>query len=323
MFHTLVRRLLASALLIVGLLTLVFFVVRLAPGDPFSDLVSPDIDPGLIARMHERFGLAEPLHVQYVRWVRAFLIDFDFGLSFSRQVPVADLLAVAIPNTLRLMSLALVLRMALGVALGVMAAARRGGWVDRGITFVALTLYSMPAFWLGLMLLLVFAFQLGWLPAGQMASIDHAALPLEARFGDTLRHLLLPVLVLSVGGVAATARYMRAALLEVLSQDYVRTARAKGLAESRVVWVHALRNALLPAATLLGLSFPSLIGGALVVEYVFAWPGMGRLTVDALYARDYPIIMATTFLSAVMVVTGNLVADLLYAALDPRIRLSA
>jgi peptide/nickel transport system permease protein len=205
----------------------------------------------------------------------------------------------------------------------VRAAARRGGWVDRGITFVALTLYSMPAFWLGLMLLLVFAFRLGWLPAGQMGSIDHAALPLGARFWDTLRHLLLPVLVLSLGGVAATARYMRAALLEVLSQDYVRTARAKGLAESRVVWVHALRNALLPAATLLGLSFPALIGGALVVEYVFAWPGMGRLTVDALFARDYPIIMATTFLSAVMVVTGNLVADLLYAGLDPRIRLSA
>jgi peptide/nickel transport system permease protein len=315
-----IRRLLGAVLLLFGLVTLVFFIVRLAPGDPMLRYVSPEVDPQSIELMRQRFGLDQPLPMQYVSWLRATLVDFDFGLSITRQRPVTELLAQAIPNTLRLTGLALLVRLLGGCLLGIIAATRRGGW-DRGITLVTLFVYSMPTFWLSLMLLLVFAFQLRWLPAGQMAMLDHQQLPFLQALWDALRHLVLPVFVLGVGGMASTARYMRASMLDVLSLDFVRTARAKGLSERTVVWKHALRNALLPVATLFGLSIPALVGGAVVVEYIFSWPGMGQLTLQAIFARDYPVIMATTVLSGALVILGNLVSDLLYTWLDPRIQL--
>ena len=316
-----VRRLIGAAFLILGLVTLVFFVVRLAPGDPLLRYVSPEVDPQSIEIMRQKFGLDLPIHQQYVRWLRATLFEFDFGLSITRQRPVVELLAQAIPNTLRLASLALLIRIIGGCALGIFSAVRRGGWWDRAITISSLFVYSMPTFWLSLMLLLVFAFHLHWLPAGQMHDLDHEQLSWLQGAGDSLRHLILPVFVLGVGGMASTARYMRASMIEVLGLDFVRTARAKGLAESRVVLKHALRNALLPVATLIGLSIPSLVGGAVIVEYIFSWPGMGQLTLQALFTRDYPVIMATTVLSGTLVVIGNLISDVLYSWLDPRIQL--
>lgn len=315
------RRLIGAAFLILGLVSLVFFVVHLAPGDPLLRYVSPEVDPRSIEIMRQKFGLDLPVYQQYVRWLRLTLLEFDFGLSITRQRPVAELLVQAIPNTLCLASLAMLVRLIGGCALGIFSAVRRGGWWDRGITLGALLVYSMPTFWLSLMLLLLFAFHLRWLPAGQMHDLDHQQLSLLQGAGDSLRHLILPVFVLGIGGVASTARYMRASLLEVLELDYVRTARAKGLPESQVVLKHALRNALLPVATLVGLSIPSLVGGAVIVEYIFSWPGMGQLTLQALFARDYPVIMATTMLSGVVVVLGNLISDVLYTWLDPRIQL--
>jgi len=320
MLVTVSRRLLGAVFLLFGLVTVVFFVVRLAPGDPMLRYVSPEVDPQSIELMRQRFGLDQPLPTQYVAWLRSTLIDFDFGLSITRQRPVVELLQQAIPNTLRLTLLALVVRLVGGCLLGILAATRPGRW-DRVITLLSLFVYSMPTFWLSLMLLLVFAFHLQWFPAGQMVGLDHSRMSFFESMADTLRHLALPVFVLGIGGMASTARYMRASMLEVLSLDFVRTARAKGLAERAVIWKHAARNALLPVATLLGLSIPSLVGGAVIVEYIFSWPGMGQLTLQAIFARDYPVIMATTVLSGTLVVLGNLVSDLLYTWLDPRIQL--
>ncbi|MFQ5599543.1 MAG: ABC transporter permease [Candidatus Krumholzibacteriia bacterium] len=317
------RRLVVSVLLILALLTLVFFIMHLAPGDPLAIYQDPDIDPRMIEQLRHQFGLDQPLLVQYFKWMRAFLLDFDFGISVAKHRPVAQLLADAIPNTLRLASWALVVRLLVGVALGIVSAVRRGGKADVGLTVGALVVYSMPTFWLGLMMILVFGFQLRWLPAGQMESLDHASLAWAARLWDSTRHLILPVFVLGIGGVASTVRFMRASLLEVLSQDYVRAARAKGLEERSVILKHALRNALLPIVTLVGLSVPSLVGGSVIIEHVFSWPGMGRLTIEAISQRDYWVIMATTFLSGVMVVLGNFLADVTYSLLDPRIRLES
>lgn len=323
MLAFLIRRLLASALLVVALLTLVFFVIRVAPGDPLDSYVQPDVDPRTIEMLRSRFGLDEPMPVQYVRWMRNVLVDFDFGISIAAQRPVRELVAQALPNTLKLGFWALCVRFLLGVGLGTWAAVRRGHLSDTGLRISALFAYSVPGFWFGIMLILVFAWNLRWFPPGQMHSLDHASLPWSAQLLDAARHLVLPIVVLGVGGAASTLRYMRAGLLEVLSQDYVRAARAKGLCERTVVMKHAMRNALLPVVTQLGLSLPGLVGGTIVIEHVFSWPGMGTLTLDAIAQRDYPVIMATTFLSGVVVVLGNLLSDLTYAVLDPRIRLES
>lgn len=323
MLAFLLRRILTSVLLVLALLTLVFFVIRIAPGDPLETYLEPDVDPRLIETLRARFALDQPLHVQYVRWLRAVLLDFDFGISVSSQRPVSEMVLRTLPNTLRLGFWALAVRFALGVGLGAWAAVRRGRAIDHALRLGALVVYSLPAFWLGVMLILAFAWNLRWFPAGQMQSLDHASLGWFAALWDDARHLCLPVVVLGVGGAASTLRFMRAGLLDVLSQDYVRVARAKGLRERTVVLKHAMRNALLPVVTLLGLSLPGLVGGTIVIEHVFSWPGMGSLTLDAIAQRDYPVIMATTFLSGVVVVFGNLLADLTYAALDPRIRLEA
>ena len=321
MLAFLMRRILASALLVFALLTLVFFVIHLAPGDPLERFLEPDVDPQMLESLRERFGFDAPLPVQYVRWLRAVLIDFDFGISVAAQRPVRDLVEQALPNTLRLGFWALCVRFALGIVLGTWAAVRRGRWTDSALRVGALLVYSLPGFWLGIMLLLVFAWNLHWFPPGQMHSLDHASLGFSARRFDEARHLFLPLVVLGLGGAASTLRFMRAGLLEVLSQDYVRAARAKGLRERTVVLKHAMRNALLPVVTQLGLSLPGLVGGTIVIEHVFSWPGMGTLTLDAIAQRDYPVILATTFLSGVVVVVGNLISDVTYATLDPRIRL--
>jgi peptide/nickel transport system permease protein len=233
---------------------------------------------------------------------------------------VAAILGEAIPNTLRLTIAAYLLYLGLAVLAGVFMAKHRGHPIERTGTLLGLTFYSLPSFWFGLMLILVFSRTLGWLPTGGMESPDAAFIPWYARWLDQLRHLVLPVLVLGLGSAMAAARYLSNSLVEVLHQDYILAARAKGLPERIILWKHALRNGLLPLITLMGLSLPFLLSGAVVTEVVFAWPGMGRVAVDAIWARDYPVIMATTALSAVMVVLGNLLADLLYGWADPRVR---
>jgi peptide/nickel transport system permease protein len=314
-----IRRILVSIPLIWALATLTFFIVRAAPGDPMAMYYNPEIDPSVMETVRARLGLDQPIHVQYVKWLAA-LARGELGVSFAHHRPVAEILLETIPNTLILTVWALLLDLGLGVVIGVVSAVRQNSWVDHLITVGALFIYSMPGFWLGLMLIIVFSLKLGWLPASQMESVDADYMPWLAKTVDRAKHLVLPVFVLGIASAASVARYMRGSLLEVIRQDFIRTARAKGLPEHAVIFKHALLNALIPIITLLGLYLPFLMSGAVVTETIFAWPGMGRLTVGAIFARDYPIVMAANLIAGIMVVAGNLLADVLYAVVDPRIR---
>ena len=314
----LVRRLVASIAIVFAVVTITFFVVHLAQGTPCGG--ERPLPPDVCERERRVFGYDKPLAVQYVKYLAA-LADGKMGYSFGLHRPVADALADAIPNTFILALAALLIDFALGLALGIYQAVQAGRFGDVAVGNVALLVNSMPVFWLGLVLLLVFAQWLRWFPAGGIhdpilcPQVDSPYCGL-----DFLWHLTLPALTLGLVGAAATARYQRAAMLDVISQDYVRTARAKGLRERRVLLVHALRNALLPIITLFGLAFPFLFTGAVLIETVFAWPGMGRLAVNAIFQRDYPVVTGAALLTSTMVVLGNLIADALYAVADPRIR---
>ncbi|MGQ0723060.1 MAG: ABC transporter permease [Candidatus Eiseniibacteriota bacterium] len=319
MIRYVIRRILVSIPLIWALATLTFFIVRAAPGDPMAMYFSPEIDPSVMETVRARLGLDQPIHVQYVKWLAA-LARGELGVSFAHHRPVAEILLETIPNTLILTVWALLLDLALGVVIGVISAVRQNTWIDHGITVGALFIYSMPGFWLGLMLIILFSLKLGWLPASQMESVDAEYMPWLERTIDRAKHLILPVFVLGIASAASVARYMRGSLLEVIRQDFIRTARAKGLPEGAVIFKHAHLNALIPIITLLGHYLPFLMSGAVVTETIFAWPGMGRLTVGAIFARDYPIVMAANLIAGVMVVAGNLLADILYAVVDPRIR---
>ena len=318
MVRFVLRRLAIAAVLLVGLLTLVFGVLHALPGDPADRFLDPDADPEAVLHARRALGLDAPLPVQYARWLQAFFLQHDLGQSFATHRPVAAMLREAVPNTILLAGTALAVRLLLGIALGTWAAVRRGRAPDRAVLLTALVLHSIPAFWLGAMAMLLFVFGLGWFPPSGMQSLDHEHLSAGARVTDTLHHLVLPVLVLAAGGIASTARYVRASVITAMAHESVRTARARGLPERRIVLHHALRNALVPVVNLIGLSLPALVGGALVVETLFAWPGMGRLAFLAVATRDYPVLLATTWLSAVLVVMGSLLADVAGAMLDPR-----
>ena len=319
----LVRRLAASIAIVWAVVTLTFIIVHLAHGSPCGQPDGLPVSPAICADLTRRFGLDKPISTQYYKYLGA-LLHGDLGWSIALQRPVAAALAEALPNTFALALTALILDFALGVALGVYQAARERRFGDIALGNVALFVNSMPTFWLGLVLLLVFGQRLGWFPVGGLRDLVLCprvnSLPCVADFAW---HLTLPALTLGLVGAAATARYQRAAMLEVVRQEFVRTARAKGLRERRVLLRHALRNALLPLITLFGLTFPFLLTGAVLVETVFAWPGMGRLAVTAILQRDYPIVTAAALVASVMVVLGNLLADALYGVADPRIRVRA
>ncbi|NJD10274.1 MAG: ABC transporter permease, partial [Gemmatimonadetes bacterium] len=286
---------------------------------------NPNMPAEAREQLRRNLGLDQPLHVQYLKWLAAFLHG-DFGYSFAQSRPVSAILLEALPNTLILTGSALFLVFLIGVLLGVLQAVRQHSWFDRVSSVGALFFYSMPSFWLALMLMLLFslkAHQWGWpvaFPPSGMTSVDYEFLGTGGRIADRLLHLALPVATLTLALAAGVARYTRAQMLEVIRQDYIRTARAKGLPERTVILRHALRNSLIPVITLLGLYLPLLFSGAVFVEMIFAWPGMGRVIVDAIFQRDYPLVMATSFCFAVLTVLGNLLADVLYALADPRIR---
>ncbi len=322
----LLRRLLGAIPLVLGIATIVFFVLNLAPGDPASIYAAPTVSAETLEQMRRNMGLDRPVHERYLRWVGS-MVQGDFGTSFSRNQPVRDVVAQLLPNTLILSGTALALAFMMGILVGVLQAVRQNSWVDRGLSVATLFFYSMPSFWLAIMLILVFSLYAGavwnWplsFPASGMISVDHAFMGPWERFLDRIRHLVLPAASLALVLAAGIARYMRGSLLEVIRQDYIRTARAKGLPEWKVVVKHGMRNAILPIITLLGLYLPLLFSGTVVVETVFGWPGMGKLMVDSIFQRDYPVVLAGAFLFAVMVVLGNLLADLLYSLADPRIR---
>ena len=317
------KRLLQAIPLLVGIATITFFIVHLAPGDPMDLYVERlqerrDVDPHIIELARQRYGLDQPLPMQYVKWL-GNLARGDLGESFRYHRPVASLLAERIPYTLQLTVLALLFDALIGITLGIFSAVKQYSAWDKVVTVGSLVFYSIPGFWLAVMLVLVFAVNLGWLPTSQTRSLDYEALSTSGRILDRLWHLVLPVFVLGVASAAGTARYMRNRLLEVLSEEYVNAARARGLSERRVILKHALRNALIPIVTLYGLALPFLLGGAVLIERIFAWPGMGLLVVEAIGARDYPIILATSMMAAVLVVLGNLLADIMYALVDPRV----
>jgi peptide/nickel transport system permease protein len=322
----LARRLAWAAPLLLGVATGVFFLLHLAPGDAVSYYTGPGVSAQAQEQVRQNLGLDAPIPVRYVRWVGS-MARGDFGMSLARNQPVRELVLQALPNTLILTGIALSLAFLVGVGVGVVQAVRHNTMTDRGLSLGALFFYSMPSFWLALMLILVFSLHARvtwgwpiWFPASGMISVDHAALsPLE-QLGDRIRHLVLPSLSLALVQAAGVARYTRASMLEVIRQDFVRTARSRGLPTRTVILRHALRNALLPVITLLGLYLPFLFSGAVVIETVFAWPGMGKLMVDAIFQRDYPVVLAGSLLFTLAVVVGNLLADLLYAVADPRIR---
>jgi peptide/nickel transport system permease protein len=325
MISYLVRRLLGSIPLLLGILTIIFFVVNLAPGDPTARFFNPNVSPEVIEQMRRNLGLDQPLHIQYGRWLWSFARG-DFGYSFGQMRPIGDILPETLWNTLQLSIVSLVVIFVVGMLLGIIQAVRQYSVTDNVLTFVALFFYSMPSFWFALMLILIlslWANQLGWpiqFPASGMTSVGYEFMTTPEKIQDRVMHMILPATALGIGAAAGVARYMRGSMLEVIHQDFIRTARAKGLSERVVIFKHALRNALIPIVTLLGLYLPFLFSGAVLVEVIFAWPGMGRAIVDAIFQRDYPMVMATSFVISAVVVLGNLVADVLYAVVDPRIR---
>jgi peptide/nickel transport system permease protein len=312
--------------IVLGIATLVFFVSDLAPGDPATVMIRPGMSEQVVRQIRTNFGLDQPVGARYVKWMGS-LLHGDMGQSFTHGRPVRDVLMSAVPATLLLSGTALLLSFLLGIAAGVLQAMRQNGPVDSGLNVTLLFFYSMPSFWLALMLILVFSYAASnlwhwpfWFPASGMQSADYDLLSLGGRIQDRAVHLVLPVLSLTLVLTAGVARFVRSSMLEVVRQDYVRTARAKGLSERAVMLRHALRNALLPVVTLLGLHLPILFSGTVFIEEVFAWPGMGRLMVGAIHAQDYPLVMGGSILFALIVVAGNLVADILYAVVDPRVR---
>jgi peptide/nickel transport system permease protein len=316
------HRLLAGLGVVLGVVILTFFLLHLAPGDPVDLLLGPTATPEQLAAQRQALGLDRPLPAQFATWVGRFARG-DWGTSIAKGRPVRAVLGDAWPATVRLVALSLLLSYLIGVAVGAVQAARSGSRTDTLLSITSVTLFAVPGYWLGLMLVLVFTYWARMLPAFGAAGLDSDYLSGGGWVIDRLRHLALPLATLTLIGVGGAARFVRGAMLETLSQPFITTARAKGLTPRQVIGRHALRNALTPVVTLLGLSLPALFSGAVFVEAVFAWPGVGRVLVEAVQARDYPIVMAATAVSAVLVVAGNILADVLAAWLDPRVRSSA
>ncbi len=305
---------------LLGISFLTFLVMQLAPGDFLSLMeLNPQVSQETIASMRARFGLDQPWTVQYLLWIKNIFLHLDFGESFSRHQPVFTVLGTALFNTFLLAACAAVLTWALAIPLGILAAVRQGTWVDRLSGAVAFVGISVPEVFLALLLLLLAA-ETGWFPTGGMRSLNYEELSAGRKALDLLHHLFLPSLVLATVPLAGRMRQMRASLLDVLRADYVTTARAKGLPERTVILKHAVRNAINPLITLFGYTLGTLLSGAFLVEVVMSWPGLGRITIDALVTRDLYLIMGSVMMASTLLILGNLVADILLAVTDPRIR---
>jgi ABC-type dipeptide/oligopeptide/nickel transport system permease component len=311
---------LAQLLPIVVIIIVVnFFLIRLAPGDPIAYIIgdAPVPEPQ-IAELRQKLGLDQPLLQQLLIYL-ANVARGDFGYSFISHAPVTEVILQRLPATLLLMITQYLLAIGAGIMLGVISATRQRSAIDVGVTLLSVIGYAVPVFWLGQMLMLVFATKLGWFPAQGMYSLRYDLGPVEKAI-DIAHHLVLPAITLAVFNLALIARLTRSNMLQVLRLEYVTYARSKGLSERTVIYKHALRNALLPVVTIIGINIKTLITGAVLTETVFAWPGLGRLTFDAVYTRDYPVLMAMFVFVGVLVVMANLITDIVYAYLDPRIR---
>jgi len=321
MVNYILRRLLGVIPMLIGITLISFFVIHLAPGKPttIQQSLNPKVSLEVRERLEKLYGLDKPLHIQYLSWLSR-LVRFDFGRSFSDDRPVLDKILERIPLTLTINILSLVLIFLVAIPIGIRSAVKPNGLFDKSATVLVFIFFALPSFWLALLLMNLFGVQLRWLPISGIKSLDFEYLGFWGKLADLTWHLILPLFVSCIGALAGLSRYMRQNMMEALRQPYIYTARAKGLPEHKVVYKHALRNALLPVVTILGLSIPGLLGGSVIFESLFALPGIGRLFYEAVMMRDYPLIMAELVIGTVLTLLGNLLADIGYACVDPRIR---
>lgn len=340
MLSYIIRRLVQAVPTLIGITIISFILMMAAPGDPVAMLTSrnPDTPPEALARLKRQLGLDQPVYMQYVYWLvgndwvsvdvdgdgigdvmgtRQGVLRGDFGSSISQRRPVLELLVERIPATLQLTVTAFVFGYLIGIPLGVLAAVYQRSWIDQAVRLISVLGNALPSFWMALLLMMIFSVTLGILPLSGMRDLSNP----NATFFDNVKYMVMPVIVLAMGTIASISRFLRTKMLEVLGQDFVRTAHAKGLSTGAVWWGHALRNALMPLATFIGPAIGFLLGGAVIVETIFAWPGMGRLVVNAVFERDYPLIMGSVIMSAILYIIGLIISDLLYAVVDPRVRL--
>jgi peptide/nickel transport system permease protein len=310
----LIRRILISIVTLIAISVVIYTILALAPGDPLAGFATnPNVPPELRAQIRKTMGLDDPIHVQYLRWAAAY-VQGDWLQSYSAKIPVRDYVLSRLPVTLSITGSAFLLSVLVAVPIGVLSAIRQYSTFDQVATTFAFLGFSIPTFFSGILLILLFSVTLGWLPFVYDSQVQG--------FWPNLKQSIMPIVVLGLAGAAQLLRFVRASMLETINQDYVRTARAKGLQEPFVVTRHAMRNALIPVVTVLALQVPELFGGAIITEQIFRIPGIGRALIDGIYSKDVPVVMAITFGIAILVVIFNIIADLLYAALDPRIRYS-
>lgn len=322
MLSYLIKRFLLMIPILFGITVVCFIVINLAPGSPatFQEELSPKASPEAVESLKKLYGLDKPIHERYINWLK-MIVTFDLGKSFVDGRAVTEKIKERLPVTLTLNLLSLMFILMVAIPIGVYSALKPGSIFDRLFTVFVFTGFSVPTFWLALLAMIVFGVNLGWLPISGIQSIGAEMLPFHERLLDWIKHLVLPVTIMSFAGLAGMSRYTRSSMLEVLRQDYIRTARAKGLPEKVVIIRHALRNALLPIVTLLGLALPGLIGGSVIFESIFSIPGMGQLFYASAMARDYPTIMGILLIGALLTLIGNLLADIAYFIVDPRIRI--
>ena len=316
MIGYILRRIAGAIPLLLFISIVTYAMMALAPGGPAA-ILGPRgaLSPATIARINALYGLDKPWYVQYFYWLKQLLFHGSLGTSFVDSRPVITKVLERLPVTMEMVALALLLTLIIALPIGIYAGAHRGSWFDNASSAVGFIFYGMPVFWLSIVLIDLFAVQMRWFPSSGLNSLGHENDPL-----DRLWHLTLPVIAIALVSFVSWMRYQRSSIIEAMNSGYIRTARSKGLSERDVLVKHAFRNALLPIVTLLGLSLPALVGGAYFVEYVFSIPGVGYLTFTSIFTRDYPTLMAITMLTAVLIVTGNLLADICYALVDPRIR---
>ncbi len=315
----LLLRLAAAVPVLVGMVIAVFFIAHILPGDPFAHYVSPTLPAAVAEQARRAFGLDQPLGEQFLTWVRHVLV-WDFGVSYTTHQSVLSMISQALPVSLILGSSAFIVQVLLALTMALVSVHRPGGRLDRFLSAGGMVLYATPSYFVGILLLAVFSFWLGILPSGHWQSVDASALPPLALFWDRAVHLVLPVAAIAIPRAAAFARYLRSSLLRTLERPFILAARSQGLPERSIIWNHALPNALMSAISLGGLELGTLLTGTLVTETLFAFPGMGRLTVTAVLSRDYPLLVGCTIVSGCLVIVANSIADVLHAALDPRVR---
>ena len=320
MIKYLFKRFGSSLFTIWGVLTICFLILHLAPGNPASIYIRPEINSEVVDNIRHQMGFDLPVWKQYFLWIKEFVFG-NFGHSFSHHKPVSDVLLEAIPNTLQLTLIVLIVQYIIGIFIGTLMAVKKNKKVNISLNTTLLFLYSMPGFWLSLIAILIFSLKLGWLPPSQMSSLIDVG-GVFSIFWDRILHLILPVSILSIPFIVFTSRFVNNSMQEELNKPYILNAKAYNIRTKKIVYYYALKNSLLPLSTMFGLYLPFLLGGAVITEYIFAWPGIGRITINAIYTYDYPLIMASNFIAALAVVLGNLISDILYLIIDPRIKLS-